>query len=77
LQDKIKRKESEASTLENNIGFFARSKGAEAMIKDTERKIQGIKDEIKKLRDQIRVARDLVQPKAPAAPKEEAPAAEN
>jgi hypothetical protein len=47
------------------------------MIKDTERKIQGIKDEIKKLRDQIRVARDLVQPKAPAAPKEEAPAAEN
>jgi hypothetical protein len=76
LQDKIKRKESEASTLENNIGFFARSKGAEAMIKDTERKIQGIKDEIKKLKDQIRVARDLVQPKAPAAPKQEVPTAE-
>ncbi|MBR4850985.1 MAG: DUF349 domain-containing protein, partial [Tidjanibacter sp.] len=39
LYNKVKQLESDIATLENNIGFFAHSKGAEALIRDVQNKI--------------------------------------
>ena len=39
LYNRVKQLEQEIQTLENNIGFFAKSKGAEAMIATVEEKI--------------------------------------
>jgi exonuclease VII small subunit len=46
LYNKVKQLESDIATLENNIGFFSRSKGAEALIRDVENKIQRAKQEM-------------------------------
>ena len=46
LFNKVKQLESDIATLENNIGFFSRSKGAEALIRDVENKIQRAKQEM-------------------------------
>lgn len=45
LYNKVKQLESEIALLENNIGFFANSKNAEAMIADVRRKIDKAKQE--------------------------------
>ena len=39
LYNRVKLLEQEIQTLENNIGFFSKSKGAEAMIAAVEEKI--------------------------------------
>ncbi len=39
LYNRVKQLEQEIQTLENNIGFFAKSKGAEALIASVEKKI--------------------------------------
>ena len=46
LYNKVKQLETDIATLENNIGFFARSKGAEALIRDVENKIARAKQEM-------------------------------
>lgn len=46
LYNKVKQLESDIATLENNIGFFSRSKGAEALIRDVENKIERAKQEM-------------------------------
>lgn len=46
LYNKLKQLESDIATLENNIGFFSRSKGAEALIRDVENKIERAKQEM-------------------------------
>lgn len=46
LYNKVKQLEADIATLENNIGFFARSKGAEALIRDVENKIERAKQEM-------------------------------
>lgn len=46
LYNKVKQLETDIATLENNIGFFARSKGAEALIRDVEHKIERAKQEM-------------------------------
>ena len=46
LYNKVKQLETDIATLENNIGFFSRSKGAEALIRDVENKIQRAKQEM-------------------------------
>lgn len=46
LYNKVKQLEADIATLENNIGFFARSKGAEALIRDVENKIARAKQEM-------------------------------
>ena len=46
LFNKVKQLESDIATLENNIGFFSRSKGAEALIRDVEHKIERAKQEM-------------------------------
>ncbi len=44
--DKRLRFESDIATLENNIGFFSRSRNAEAMIHEVEAKIAKAKQEM-------------------------------
>ena len=46
LYNRVKQLEQEVLTLENNIGFFAKSKGAEALIADVEEKIAKAKREM-------------------------------
>lgn len=46
LYNKVKQLEADIATLENNIGFFSRSKGAEALIRDVENKIARAKQEM-------------------------------
>ena len=46
LYNKVKQLEADIALLENNIGFFARSKGAEALIADVREKIERAKREM-------------------------------
>ncbi len=46
LYNKVKQLEGEIALLENNIGFFSKSKGAEAMIADVKRKIEKARQEM-------------------------------
>ena len=46
LYNRVKQLEQEIQTLENNIGFFAKSKGAEAMIAAVEEKIARAKQDM-------------------------------
>ena len=46
LCNRVRQLEQEAAQLENNIGFFARSKGAETLIADVRSKIARMHEEI-------------------------------
>ncbi|MFR9603112.1 MAG: DUF349 domain-containing protein [Rikenellaceae bacterium] len=46
LYNKVKQLEGEIALLENNIGFFSKSKGAESMIADVNRKIEKARQEM-------------------------------
>lgn len=46
LYNRVRQLEQEVATLENNIGFFSKSKGAEALIADVNEKIAKTKQEI-------------------------------
>ncbi len=52
---KLKKIEADITVWENNIGFFSRSKGAEAMIKDVEAKIEKAKADAKFIQDKLRI----------------------
>lgn len=52
---KLKQIESDLLTLKNNIGFFANSKNAEALIKDVQQKIKNNEEQIVYLKEKIRV----------------------
>ncbi|MCM1151519.1 MAG: DUF349 domain-containing protein [Alistipes sp.] len=55
LAGKIRQLEQEAAQLENNIGFFARSKGAETLIADVRSKIERMREEIASTVEKIRL----------------------
>jgi hypothetical protein len=55
LISKLKQMESDIVLWENNIGFFAKSKNAEAMINDVQRKIDEAKEKIITLEERIRM----------------------
>lgn len=46
LYNKVKQLEADIALLENNIGFFSKSKNAEAMIRDVKAKIERAKEEM-------------------------------
>lgn len=46
LYNKVKQLESDIATLENNIGFFSKSKNAESMIREVELKIEKARQEM-------------------------------
>jgi hypothetical protein len=52
---KIKQLESDIVLWENNIGFFAKSKNAETMIKEVEDKIENAKKLIKTLEEKVKM----------------------
>lgn len=56
---KLKQLESDLITLQNNIGFFSNSKGAEALIKEVEQKIKNNEEQIEYLKEKIRVIDDV------------------
>jgi len=55
LYNKVKQLESDIATLENNIGFFARSKSADTMIAEVNRKIEEAKAEMAAAIEKINV----------------------
>ena len=56
---KLKQLESDLVTLQNNIGFFANSKNAEALINDVKQKIKNNEEQIEYLKEKIRVIDDV------------------
>lgn len=57
--NKLKQLESDLVLLDNNIGFFAKSKNAESLIKDVKKKIENTKQKIEFMKEKIRVIDDL------------------
>lgn len=55
LFNRLRQIENDITLWENNIGFFAKSKNAEQMIKDVERKIEKGKEEMKLLEEKIKM----------------------
>ncbi|MFR9533974.1 MAG: DUF349 domain-containing protein [Rikenellaceae bacterium] len=55
LYNKVRQLESDIALLENNIGFFGNSKGAESMIADVKLKIERAKDEMKQTIEKIKL----------------------
>jgi len=55
LQTKIQRLRDEITTLENNIGFFARSKQSELLKLEYEKKIAKIKNDVKVLEAKVKI----------------------
>ncbi|NEN25021.1 DUF349 domain-containing protein [Cryomorpha ignava] len=58
IRNKISKLNTEAIQLENNIGFFANSKGAEKLKHEVELKIDKVKDEIDILKERLSMLRD-------------------
>lgn len=54
LVQKFRKKEAEIATYENNIGFFASSKNADALIKELNKKIEAAKTELVELEAKIK-----------------------
>lgn len=57
---RLKKLENDIVLWENNIGFFAKSKNAEVLIKEVQLKIDSAKEEIKVLEVKIRMIDNLV-----------------
>ncbi len=56
---KLKQLESDLILLDNNIGFFANSKNAQALIADVNQKITDTRERIEQLKEKIRIIDDL------------------
>ena len=57
--NKLKQLENDLVLLDNNIGFFTKSKNAESLIQDVKKKIENTKQKIEFLKEKIRVIDDL------------------
>ena len=55
LLKKLNRLESDISIWENNLGFFAQSKNADALLKDFHHKIENGKKSIQSLKEKIKI----------------------
>lgn len=55
LLQRYKKMEVDIATLENNMGFFAKSKNADALIADIEKKIAASKEELAQLEEKIKL----------------------
>ena len=56
---RLKQLETDLVLLDNNIGFFAKSKNAESLIEDVKRKIEQTREKIEMLKDKIRVIDEM------------------
>ncbi len=57
--NKLKQLENDLVLLDNNIGFFAKSKNAESLIEDVKKKIEDTKQKIELMKEKIRVIDDM------------------
>ena len=55
LHARLRQIEGDITLLENNIGFFAKSKNAEAMVEDVRRKIAKSKEEMQVIIEKIKI----------------------
>src|SRR5690606_4592333 len=55
LRKRIETLQHDILQLENNLGFFANSKGSESLKKEVEKKIERAKDEIVSIRERIKM----------------------
>ena len=55
LVQKYRKVEQDIVTLENNMGFFAKSKNADSMLGDVKKKIAAAKDELLKIEEKISI----------------------
>lgn len=55
LRKDIDRLKKEVNLLENNLGFFANSKGADALKKDVEKKIKRANDQIESIKGKLKL----------------------
>ena len=60
IRAKISKLNTEAIQLENNIGFFANSKGAEKLKAEVEKKIEKVKNEIDVLKERLSMLREAI-----------------
>ncbi len=58
---RLKQMEGDLVLLDNNIGFFAKSKNAEKLIRDVNKKIEQTKEKIEFLKNKIRVIDEMDQ----------------
>ena len=73
LYNKVKQLESDIALLENNIGFFAHSKGAEALIADVQEKIERAKREMADAIEKVKlIDREAAQKEQAASENSEA-----
>jgi len=61
LFNQLKQLENDIILWENNIGFFAKSKNAEQLIKDVERKIEKARADMKTIEEKIRMIDNMEQ----------------
>lgn len=54
IQDKIKRLTGEINTLETNLGFFGKSKGAQALVAEYQQKVDKARAEIDRLKAELK-----------------------
>lgn len=59
--NRMRQLENDLTVWENNIGFFAKTKNAEAMIEEVKRKIEKAKEEIAELSEKIKLIDKLEQ----------------
>jgi hypothetical protein len=59
LKNKVEKLNSEVQVWENNLGFFANSKNANALKEEYEQKIQQAKDEISKMKVRMAELRNV------------------
>ncbi len=57
--NKLKQLENDLVLLDNNVGFFAKSKNAESLIADVKKKIEVTRQKIETLKEKIRVIDNL------------------
>ena len=55
IQEKIKRLQTEINTLETNLGFFGKSKGAQTLVAEYQSKVDAAKEEVAKLKGQLKM----------------------
>lgn len=59
ILSQVSKLNSEVQVLENNIGFFAKSKNASALLQEYEQKIQSAKEEINRLKSKLTEIRNV------------------
>ena len=64
LRDRITKINIEIAQFENNIGFFAKSSGADAILKDVRAKIENSKREIERIKEQLKMLDEIGKPAA-------------